>query len=712
MVHSFLLQLNYPAMPTFVMEKTRVSCVLVFQVQKPIFKIFCCICVLAFAIVTLLHNCLLAGELIKDYNRRTTTKNAMLKIDIRKAFDTLDWSFVLNLLKGLNLPDIFIHWITQCITTPKFSISINGNLEGYFKGRRGLRQGDPISPYLFILSMEVLSRMLNKSAQANEFALHSKCRSPLVTHLAFADDVMIFSQGSESSISKVMLILDAFGTYSGLRINKAKSELFLSGVEHLEADRICSAIGLPRGQLPVRYLGVPLSPKRLTREDYQPLLDKIKSKLTAWSSKALSAAGKVQMIVSVIYGLVNAWSMMFLLPKFILKSIDSLCSRFLWNHKPDTNASHRISWKNICRPKREGGLGILKMEDINTTFRLRLIWLLFSQTDSLWVDWIQENAIRKHGFWDTPVTTNVSYTFRKLLKLRDLARKFIRVKLGDGRKASFWFDSWTDLGPLITFVGDMGPRLLQTSRQACVHDATTNRSWRLPPARSERVLELQMRMSTIDPPAEDEGEDEYLWRQKSGEFGTCFRSASTRYLLRPVNSQVPWYSLVWFKGAIPRMAFILWQAFQNRLPTKDRLVSWGMQISTSCILCNLEQESHEHIFFKCSFSHDVWNPIANYCLPSPPDYIEGCLPWVADPSHARDRGQPTLAKLCIQLAVYELWRERNNRIFRDKARTATNIRMKIDRTMRDNLLALKSDHHQRPADSTLLEDWYFLTLYA
>ncbi|XP_010521022.1 PREDICTED: uncharacterized protein LOC104800018 [Tarenaya hassleriana] len=287
-----------------------------------------------------------------------------------------------------------------------------------------------------------------------------------------------------------MRLLAEFSRYSGLRINNSKSELFLSGMRASEADRICSVFGLTRGRLPVRYLGVPLSPRRLSREDYLPLINKIKAKLSAWSAKVLSSAGKVQLIASVIYGLVNSWSLVFMLPKFLLRQIDSMCSRFLWSNKQESNSGHRIAWKDICQPKREGGLGLLKLEEMNITFRLRLIW--------------------------------------KLLKLRDLARTFIKVKVGNGLRTSFWFDSWTDKGPLILFVGEAGPRLLQVPRHALVSEAAPAGSWRFPAARTDRILELQLAILTLPPPVHSGDEDVYLWRQKSGHYRGVFNSASTR----------------------------------------------------------------------------------------------------------------------------------------------------------------------------------------
>ena len=109
------------------------------------------------------ENVILATEQIKDYNKSTCHKSAMLKIDLRKDFDTACWDFVIKVLEAQQFPAMFITWITEWISSPRFSVAINGELARFFEGKKGLRQGDSISPYLFIMLMEVLSILLNKA---------------------------------------------------------------------------------------------------------------------------------------------------------------------------------------------------------------------------------------------------------------------------------------------------------------------------------------------------------------------------------------------------------------------------------------------------------------------------------------------------------------------------------------------------------------------
>jgi len=275
------------------------------------------------------ENVLLALELIRRYDKVSCPRSSLLKVDIRKTFDTVCWDFVLKLLEAQNFPPLFISWIKECISSPRFSIAINGELAGFFEGMKGLRQGDCISPYLFIMVMEVLSRMLDKGTEQGKFSAHPLCLSPRLTHLAFADDLLVFSDGSHSSLLGISEILRLFHSFSGLDMNPAKSELFLGGFDDVEAIMVSDLLEVRLDSFPTRYLGLPLNPTKLSLATLQPFLQKITGHLHSWTTKFLSYAGKIRLIVSVIYGKVNFWSQVFVLSKGFYKKVDALCSAFL-----------------------------------------------------------------------------------------------------------------------------------------------------------------------------------------------------------------------------------------------------------------------------------------------------------------------------------------------------------------------------------------------
>lgn len=207
----------------------------------------------------LCENVLLAFELVNDFHKHGPTRRGCLKIDLSKAYDRLSLDFITNTLVALELPEKFIEWLKECYMTTSYSIVVNGELNGHFQGRRGLTQGDPISSLLFVTAMDVLSKMLDRGAMDGVFAIHPECEAPLITHLSFADDVLIFFDGSESSLRGILQILEEFRKISGLSLNREKTELLLDGGSTEQCKTLAEAVGIAQGSLPVRYLGVPLS---------------------------------------------------------------------------------------------------------------------------------------------------------------------------------------------------------------------------------------------------------------------------------------------------------------------------------------------------------------------------------------------------------------------------------------------------------------------
>lgn len=151
-------------------------------------------------------------------------------------------------------------------------VDYNGNVHGYFKGKRGLRQGDPLSPYLFVIAMNCLSYMLNDAASQGRLKYHPNCKSLKLTHLSFADDLLIFIDGSIESVQKVLQVLHEFEQRSGLAVSFQKTSFFASGLSTQEIDTIRASTGMTCGTLPVRYLGVPLNSKKLNLTNCEPLL--------------------------------------------------------------------------------------------------------------------------------------------------------------------------------------------------------------------------------------------------------------------------------------------------------------------------------------------------------------------------------------------------------------------------------------------------------
>lgn len=151
---------------------------------------------------SLVHNVLICYDFMRHYGRKTSPR-CMMKIDLKRAYDMVQWTFIRDLLSGLGFPPKFCDLVLPCVTTTKFSIRVNGDCHGYFEGKRGLRQGDPISLRLFVLVIEYLSRIMAKMGRLPDFRFHPMCKAQGLNHLIFEIDLMIFCKGYELSVKRV-----------------------------------------------------------------------------------------------------------------------------------------------------------------------------------------------------------------------------------------------------------------------------------------------------------------------------------------------------------------------------------------------------------------------------------------------------------------------------------------------------------------------------
>lgn len=345
-------------------------------------------------------------------------------------------------------------------------------------------------------------------------------------------------------------------------------------------------------------------------------------------------------------------------------------------------------------------------------FRLKRLWLFFYGSGSLWVPWIKENRFNGRSLWLINDAPRFSSAVRSMLQLKDQLHSFLRCSVGDGNTALFWYDYWTELGPLNLLFGTTGSRSLRIPLAATVSRAVNNGNWNLPPARSEFAETLQIILSATPVPSADFRGDVYLWRNASGGFGPSFSSRVTWERLRVVAPVVPWHSVVWFKEEIPRCSFITWTAFLGRLPTRDRLISWGLSVPPGCVLCSSADESTSHLFFICLFAVATWTRFCGRYLASRPSSLADVLHLSQHLSGPNASRAVVVLKLLNQVIVYNLWRERNSRIFTGVSSTHHAIFHKIDRSMRDRLLSLSRPSVIAPSPSLLELYFWFISPYS
>jgi hypothetical protein len=247
---------------------------------------------------------IVASEAINVLHKRGFGGNIALKIDIRKALDTLEWDFLLVVLRQFGFNDVFCDWIIEILRLAKLSILVNGKTVGFFACVRGVRQGDPLSPLLFCLAEEVLSRALLKASDHGNIRSMSYCRGVNVpTHVLYADDIMLFCKGTKANIRFILNIFNRYSEASGQLINKQKSKYYAGNLSHVRRTALASLLGFTAGAIPFNYLGCPIFQGKPKCMHFQAIADRIRVKFATWKGMLLSIMGRVQLVKSAIHGM-------------------------------------------------------------------------------------------------------------------------------------------------------------------------------------------------------------------------------------------------------------------------------------------------------------------------------------------------------------------------------------------------------------------------
>ncbi|XP_058757171.1 uncharacterized protein LOC131630409 [Vicia villosa] len=372
-----------------------------------------------------IHNhIMLAFELLRGYNRKGGTPRCMLQLDLQKAYDMVDWFAMEQILQEIGMPIIFINWIKVVVSTVTYEFNINGRVTQSMQARRGLRQGDPISPLLFVIMMEYSNKILVKMHRESDFKFHAKCKKIGLTNLTFADDILLFCRGDVASVQKMISIVKKFSDSTGLIINPRKCKVFCGGVDRDTQTMISRITEFDVGQLPMKYLGIPITSSRLNIHHYLPLIDKITQRMKHWTSKLLSYAGRILLIKSIILPITQYWMQCLPLPQFVIDKIDTMCKTFVWTGNTATSRKSPVAWTTMCKPKRQGGQGIVNLTLWNMITLLKCLWNLCCKADNMLVKWIHMVYLKGQEVMNAHIIQSCSWTIKRILELRNQIQNF------------------------------------------------------------------------------------------------------------------------------------------------------------------------------------------------------------------------------------------------------------------------------------------------
>jgi hypothetical protein len=328
-----------------------------------------------------------------------------LKMDMEKAFDRMEWCFLLAIMEKLGFSHTWLSWIKLCISTPSLSILLNGSPFGCISPSRGLRQGDPLSHFLFILGVEVFSRLMFKEEREGSIQGLKIARScPAIHHLPFADDLLIFGKATATVAAAINSCLIKYYKWSSQLINPSKSSIkFSRNTWPSRIAAISVTFPYPSNHGISMYLGLPILMGNAKKRAFQGLIDKVKSRIEGWRAKTLSQAGRLTLIKSVAVALPSYAMSTFLLPSSFCFELDRIFKNFWWGFPAHKNKNLSLkAWDSLCMPKVLGGLGLRKMKEVNLALISKLGWKLLTNFDSMWVAQLHCKYLHSSSFLSPP----------------------------------------------------------------------------------------------------------------------------------------------------------------------------------------------------------------------------------------------------------------------------------------------------------------------
>ncbi|KAK2418273.1 hypothetical protein QL285_040487 [Trifolium repens] len=282
----------------------------------------------------ILDGVLIANEVV-DEARRLKKELLLFKVDFEKAYDLVDWGYLDEVMGKMGFPSLLQKWMRECICTATASVLVNGSPTDEFPLERGLRQGDPLSPFLFLLAAEGLNVLMQAMVEGNKFVGYQVGGQEVVSvsHLQFADDTLLMGIKSWANVRTLRAVLLLFELMSCLKVNFNKSMLVGVNISDSWLREAASALRCRVGGIPFLYLGLPIGgdPRRLGF--WEPVLARIMSRLSGWGSRFLSFGGRLVLLKSVLTSLPVYALSFFKAHSGIISSIESLLMNFFWGVK-------------------------------------------------------------------------------------------------------------------------------------------------------------------------------------------------------------------------------------------------------------------------------------------------------------------------------------------------------------------------------------------
>lgn len=578
----------------------------------------------------------------------------LLKLDIAKAFDSVCWAFLLEILHLMGFGSRWRDWMAVILSTASTKVLLNGVPGRRICHARRLRQGDPLSPMLFVLVMEAFNRTF-QWLQGEDLLLQLGQGSPIQRVSLYANDMVVFLAPSENDLHNVKLALQVLGEASGLFANLDKSVAIPICCSDDDVAMIQLVLSYRVEFFPSRYLGIPLSIFKLSRNEEQPLVDAIAARLSAWKGRMMNAVGRATLVKATLSAVPVHMATALCLSPWAIGRIDKLRRSFLWSGAAEVAGGRcKVAWEVLTRPTELGGLGVVDLCRMGVALRLRWPWLRRAEPARPW-----------HGLRDSEERAVTAFF-----------EAATASAVGNGESTLFWTDSWLQ-GSNIRHLAPTVFQAVPKRRRGCtVAEALLHGAWvhHVAGPHSPRLIaEFVLLSNLLEQVQLIQGTpDMFSWRlsadgrySAASAYGAMFLGCS-----RPAGARV-----LWKTSAPPRVKFFFWLLMYGKCWTAHRRWRHGLQDACSCVFCDQADETMDHLVLGCVFSREVWERcLAAYHLHGLIRVQErNVMMWWLESRRPLPKEIRRAFDSLLFLVGWTLWKERNSRTFGGASRTADQV---------------------------------------
>ncbi|XP_038970577.1 uncharacterized protein LOC120104120 [Phoenix dactylifera] len=503
----------------------------------------------------------------------------------------------------------------------------------------GLRQGCPLSPLLFIICADALSRALRQAVSLHELEVYRPVEGATpISHMLFADDCLLLARSNRQAAGVISRILQDYCAVSGQCINFSKSAICFSPKTTLAVkNSILEILGVGEQEGTLRYLGIPLSGRRLRSRDCSSLELSIRHRLEGWQMHTLSMMGRITLVRSVlsliptlsmmgritlvrsVLSLIPTLSMMgrimvrsvlsliptyFLsnsfIPVVVLRTLEQLFRNFIWGRSRGRGGIYLLAWEVVCQPTRLGGLGLQSLVVRREALAARHVARFMLEPDSMWSSLMRA----KYGLLlpGTRAGSHHSPVWREMCARAMLVLPEIRWAIGEGRSINVLEDCWVTELPISCL-----PTMVDSARlsgyRVCDLLDLVGGQWRAGLIREvlgEQLAELVLALSV---PAREEP-DRLVW-MPSGQTRVRARDLHVLCSREPARQiEGGW---IWRMRVHPRVALFIWKVAWGCLPTRSMLARRGVRVTQFCQVCMEIEETIDHAPLQCPRAREIWS---------------------------------------------------------------------------------------------------------